>query len=334
MEGLGILANRSDEQKPKKYEAYSHLIQPSRIEKWLANASGNSNTRDAYLGGLMALLAHMERSGLRFEGMQRGDLLRFKTELLDAGHEPSTVSLYLAGIRSFFRFAEDQSWYDDVAAGVKGEKHRRAHKRDTLTRDQAKALLRSIKGDETLQGLRDYAMVNLMLRTGLRDIEVSRAQLADLNPEAPGTDRAILKIQGKGRTEKDDFVVLEEAVMEPIRAYLTARRKVQGLDSDDDDAPLFSSLSRRNRGEALTPRSISRIVKGRLDAVGLTGPYFTAHSLRHTAVTFSLLAGASVQEAQAMARHADISTTLIYAHNVNRLKNAAETKVSDYLDDE
>ena len=61
--------------------------------------------------------------------------------------------------------------------------------------------------------------------------------------------------------------------------------------------------------------------------------HITAHSLRHTAVTLSLIGGASVEEAQAMTRHADISTTMVYAHHVNRLNNAAEEKISRVIDE-
>ena len=121
--------------------------------------------------------------------------------------------------------------------------------------------------------------------------------------------------------------MLDEAALSPIRNYLIARKAL-----DEDDEPLFASVARRNFGQALTTRTLSRIVKGRLNAIGLTGEEYTAHSLRHTAVTYSLLGGATVQEAQAMARHSDINTTLIYAHNVQRFANPAESKVSAYLD--
>lgn len=56
-------------------------------------------------------------------------------------------------------------------------------------------------------------------------------------------------------------------------------------------------------------------------------------SLRHTSVTYALLGGATVEETQKMARHADISTTMVYAHHVDRIRSNAEAKTSSYLDE-
>lgn len=64
---------------------------------------------------------------------------------------------------------------------------------------------------------------------------------------------------------------------------------------------------------------------------GIESERITAHSLRHTAVTLALLAGATVQEAQAMARHSSINTTMIYAHNIDRLETPAEGRIEDLL---
>lgn len=82
----------------------------------------------------------------------------------------------------------------------------------------------------------------------------------------------------------------------------------------------------------MAPRTVSKIVKDRLRAAGLDDAQLTAHSLRHTAVTFALMNGATAQQAQAMARHAGIETTMLYAHNVDRLGCPAEQKASSFLD--
>jgi len=81
----------------------------------------------------------------------------------------------------------------------------------------------------------------------------------------------------------------------------------------------------------MTTRSISRIVKAALKGAGMDSDRLTAHSLRHTAVTLSLLAGASIQEAQSMVRHSNINTTLIYAHNIDRIGKAAERRIDTLL---
>ncbi|MBQ3456960.1 MAG: tyrosine-type recombinase/integrase, partial [Synergistaceae bacterium] len=54
----------------------------------------------------------------------------------------------------------------------------------------------------------------------------------------------------------------------------------------------------------------------------------TAHSLRHSAITIALMGGMSLQDTQSFARHQNLSTTLIYAHDVNRLKSMCEATIS------
>jgi integrase len=63
-------------------------------------------------------------------------------------------------------------------------------------------------------------------------------------------------------------------------------------------------------------------------AAGYDSSRLTAHSLRHTAVTLSLLGGKSLQEVQQFARHTNIATTQIYAHNLDRAKNNCEEVVA------
>lgn len=255
----------------------------------------------------------------------REDLLIYKEYLLEhKGLSAFTVGGYLTAVRRFFEWLEAKKIYPNIARGIKNPKRRQGFRKDALTLDQAKILLNSIKRS-SLSGKRDFAILNLMLRTGLRTIEIARANKEDVRRQAGET---VLFIHGKGRDAKDEFVVLTEATFEPIRDYCLARGKLKSRD------PLFASHSTKNFGKKLTTRSISRIVKNRLRAINMDDDRLTAHSLRHTAITFSLLAGATAQEARLLARHSDINTTLIYAHNINRIKNAPERKIDDFFQDE
>ena len=173
-----------------------------------------------------------------------------------------------------------------------------------------------------MQGKRDFAILNLLIRTGLRTIELIRANIEDIRQNS---GEAVLWIHGKGRDNKDEFVILTNDALKPIYEYLQLRGKTT------DSEALFTSLSDRNTNKRLTTRSISRIVKSSLIKIGLNSDKLTAHSLRHTAITLSLLAGASIQEAQALGRHANINTTMIYSHNINRVINAPEYKIDKLL---
>lgn len=64
---------------------------------------------------------------------------------------------------------------------------------------------------------------------------------------------------------------------------------------------------------------------------GLDDDRLTTHSLWHTAVTLALLGGATLQQAQSMARHTNINTTLVYSHNLDRVSQAGEFAVDKML---
>lgn len=258
------------------------------------------------------------------KNLDRQDLLHYKEFLQnDKSLSSLTISGYLTVVRKFFQWLESVKIYPNIATGIKGPKRRKGFRKDCLTVEQTKILLNSIDRS-TLTGKRDFAMLNLMIRTGLRGIEILRANREDISRQSGET---VLFIHGKGRDDKDEIVLLTQSTIDPINQYLIARKNVKNRD------PIFASHCTKNWGKRLTTRSISRIVKNRLKDINLDDPRLTAHSLRHTAITLSLLAGATTQEVRAMARHSDVNTTLIYAHNINRIKQAPEKKIDAFLED-
>ncbi len=246
--------------------------------------------------------------------LTREDILAYKEALFAQGRSAYTVSGYLVVVRKFFEWLEAQKVYPNIAKGVKGAKRSKGFRKDCLTPGQIREAL-ALMDQSTPEGLRDYALFNLLVRTGLRTIEVARATVGDLRQES---GEAVLWIQGKGRDSKDDFVLLVEDTLRPLRLMLSARGKV--LDTE----PLFCSFSDKNTGQAMTTRSISRIIKEALKRAGLDSSRLSAHSLRHTAITLALKGGATLQQAQAMARHTDPKTTLVYVHNLARVEAGAE----------
>lgn len=252
----------------------------------------------------------------------REDILDYKEYLVDNKNLAAlTVAGYLTAVRKLFAWLDNEKKYPHIAKGIKSPKRKKGFKKDALSPEQVNKLLDSID-QRTLAGKRDFAMLNLMVRTGLRTIEITRATREDITVQAGSH---VLWIHGKGRDSKDELVLLTSSTLDPIQKYIQARGKVRNND------PLFVSHSPKNFGRRLTTRSVSRIVKDRLDAMGINDTRITAHSLRHTAITLSLLAGATPQETRAMARHADINTTMIYAHNIDRIAQAPEKKIDTLI---
>ncbi len=276
-------------------------------------------TVETYTKALRQLFSYFSLNGITQP--QREDIIAFRDELKASGHKPTTVQSYITATKIFFSWTAQEGYYPNIADHLKGAKLDREHKKDYLTSRQVKEVLESIER-ESLQGLRDYAILTLMVTGGLRDIEVSRADIGDLRNAGENT---VLFIQGKGREEKTEYIKISAPVEKAIRAYLTARGETA------EAQPLFISLSNNSHGARLTTRSVSGIVKARLQAAGYNSERLTAHSLRHTAVTLSLLAGKDITEVQQFARHANIATTMIYNHSLDKAKNSCSEAIAQAI---
>jgi integrase/recombinase XerC/integrase/recombinase XerD len=294
------------------------------VDYFLSSLDTSQLTKETYRTALKSFCSWVNAKALKTRP-QREDILEYKKYLQDKiitgrpGEKkkisPLTVTVYITALRRFFAFLEAEKIYPNIASGIKGLKKPKGFLRDTLTKDEVRRLLAGI-GNTGLKALRDYAMINLMLRTGLRTIEISRALIDDIGRQGGET---ILKIWGKGRDTKDDFVILTDEAYKPILDYLQTRGSTKLSE------PLFASAeANRNKAGNITTRSIRRIVGSRLRAVGLKTSKVTAHSLRHTFGTISLENGADLISVKEALRHSNINTTLIYTHNLNRLSKGAE----------
>jgi len=288
------------------------------LNSFITYLDASPKTVQTYSRAIRQFMKYLSDRGI--SQPRREDVIAFREDLKE-DHKASTVQNYIVAVRLFFQWAEQIGAYPNIAQHIKGAKISKEHKKDYLTSNQVKTILGGIERDSE-QGRRDYAIVALMVTGGLRDIEVSRANIEDLRTLG---DTTVLYLQGKGKVDRADYVKIPVEVEQAIRDSLKDREKP--ADSD----PLFISLSNNSRGNRITTRSISGIVKDRLIKAGYDSDRLTAHSLRHTAVTLSLLGGNSLQEVQQFARHSNIATTQIYAHNLDRLANQCENTIASAI---
>lgn len=249
------------------------------------------------------------------------DIIRtYKADLLKQGYKPGTVNTWLAAVRSFFSWAvERRLTAYNPTNGIKGAARNgstKRHKREPLTNSEVRRIL-AIPDPGTDTGRRDLAILKIFLFTGIRTVELHRADLEDLRTE---NNQLVLFIQGKGHGEADDFVILPETAADAVYDWLAVRGKKPGA--------LFTSLSNRSLRERLSLRAIRHIVKDIYSKAGITGNQKTTHSLRHTAATAAIRGGAPVQKVQSMLRHKSIDTTLIYIHELDRYTDPAEGYIS------
>lgn len=289
------------------------LTKDALLNMFISEQDCRHSSRDTYRRTLRQYLNWTDTKGYSLAEATRETLLNYKDELLQNKSSLSVAS-YITTVRKFYEWTESKLYFPNVAKGLKTPKRQRKNQKQALHGEEVTRLLEALRAKGSL---RDYALINLMLRTGLRCIEVTRANFDDITYR---NGVRILLIHGKGRDSKDDFVKLTDKAYAPIKEYLDSRRRLQAKE------PLF--ITRLNK--RLTTRTVSQIAKDALQAIGLDGKEYTAHSLRHTTATTILRAGGLLEDAQAVLRHASPVTTQVYLTTIKddqRLQKQTEALI-------
>ena len=270
----------------------------------------SSNTTSNYGRAIRRYADWLAAEGISPAEVGLGDLIRWR-DTLAASLAPASANVILSAVRSLYRFLAEQGVVDrNPTAGLRTLRTEDGTTRSFLGAEEAARLLAAPNG-RTLIGKRDRAILGLLAVNGLREVEVHRADVGDLR-RIDGFD--VLRVRGKGGRLRD--AKIRPDVLRALTAYLEARGEPQG-----DEALLVGTNGRA--GERISTRTIRDRVGLYLERTGLRRRGISGHSLRHTAVTNAILAGASLHKAQDLAGHADPRTTSRYFHHVDRLRSAA-----------
>lgn len=213
-----------------------------------------------------------------------------------------TQNYHLIALRSFLRFCARRDI--PALAADKIELARTARRQVTFLTPAELARLFAQPKTDSLPGLRDRAILELLFSSGLRVSE-----LVGLNRDHIDLRRREFTVRGKG--QKDRPVFVSEAAAERLEQYLARRQ--------DNASPLFVRFSGsqpvNTKGDhrRLTARSIQRAVSRYARLAGITKPV-SPHSLRHSFATDLLMNGADLRSVQALLGHSNVSTTQIYTH--------------------
>ena len=180
-----------------------------------------------------------------------------------------------------------------------------------LTVEQVERLLEAPERD-TVIGLRDRALLELLYATGARVSEIVQLDVDDV------ADHEVLRVRGKGSKER--IVPVGSFALAAVDAYLTRARP---------------ELSRRGRatprlflgarGAPLSRQSAWLVIQGAAERAGLTA-HVSPHTLRHSFATHLLQGGADVRVVQELLGHASVATTQIYTHvSVDALRDVYAT---------
>ena len=278
-------------------------------------------SREIYRWGLVRFFKWIRSSGRSLETLSPADIMSFKNSLMKEKLSPLTIGGYVTAVRMFYSWTETSLLYPNIARSVRPPRGRKGFRKCALSPQESASLLDYLKE----RSLRDYAIVNLILRTGLRTIEVSRADIGDVVRKR---GKRVLKVWGKGADEKDAYVILGQPVWGPIQEYLGQRKASSKTD------PLFVTEGKGHKGVRMAPRSIQYLCKEALKAIGLDGHEYSAHSLRHTTGVLILKNGGDWKDVQRVLRHASPATSQIYTASIEeemRLDSNPEGLLDDAI---
>ena len=278
-------------------------------------------SRETYRWGLVRFFKWIRSSGRSLETLSPADIMSFKNSLMKEKLSPLTIGGYVTAVRMFYSWTETSLLYPNIARSVRPPRGRKGFRKCALSPQESASLLDYLKK----RSLRDYAIVNLILRTGLRTIEVSRADIGDVVRKR---GKRVLKVWGKGADEKDAYVILGQPVWGPIQEYLGQRKASRKTD------PLFVTEGKGHKGVRMAPRSIQYLCKEALKAIGLDGHEYSAHSLRHTTGVLILKNGGDWKDVQRVLRHASPATSQIYTASIEeemRLDSNPEGLLDDAI---
>ena len=291
---------------------------PAAVE-WFANID-NPRTRRAYQNDLEDFCSFIGLTGAgEFRAVTRAHVLAWRAQLEARGLAGATIRRKLAALASLF----DHLLENNAVAGgnpVHGVKRPRIEtnegKTPALGDDQAKLLLTAPDG-WTLKGVRDRAILAVLLYHGLRREEAAQLMTADLQDR-----RGIKHLQVRGKGGKTRYLPLHPVAAERIHEYLERDNK-----REPGNGPLFRSMRGRTTGGAVTGNGIYKVVAQWAHAAGIKVEGLGVHGLRATAATNALENDADIAKVQVWLGHANISTTRLYDRRGQRPEDSPTYKV-------
>lgn len=298
----------------------------------LRQAGRTPDTIEKYLWHLARLLDWLaERGVTRLSDISR-PLLRewgaglYDTPLVRRPRETwslATVRLATMAAKGFLAWCHAEELLSaDVGAALKAPRAKKRTQR-TLTADEVLALL--ARCDDSPAGLRDAALVSLLVDSGLRASEAARLLVSDLNFEVrlPGVVFNFLTVVGKGGDEAAAYFGLETAGR--LRAWLQVRAQV----ARPEVGEVFVGIGGSRPGQAMTRYGIRGILRRLGQRAALSG--VTPHALRRAFACLADEAGASTRNIQMWGRWSDMAMVERYTQALKAGKKYAQHSPADHL---
>ncbi len=311
------------------YDAIANVI-PTILAEINEQSSGRVYKQD-----IKAFVSWLYEQEITVYTITREHLLNYRKYLHEQGKSNITINRMFAVVRVVIAELVDNG---TITTNPLEKKFKPLPTNDETTHvalddKQAKQLLKAID-TSTIKGKRDYAIVSLMLRSGLRREEVQKLNIGDIKMKQ---GHHVIDIRD-GKGGKPATVKIAPDVWCYLNEYMQSLQQKHPRKDARLDAPLFISL-RKGDNPSLRPDDTGKLVEQRIDikaiettvkalgdAIGVPG--LTPHGLRASAITLWIEHGATLEQAQYAARHKDPRTTERYQKRKLNLDNNAVDKLS------
>lgn len=278
-------------------------------ESFIKYLDVDEKTLKAYKVGIMALKEYLSMNGIEYP--TRDNIISFRDYLRD-NYASNTVNTYMIAVRALFKYLELKGIYQNISVDIKGARYSQIPKKQVLSQEQAREIYQS------LTDKKEKCLFSLLITTGLRGIEVARANIEDIKIH---NGEVVLWVQCKKHDEKDEYVKLSNQVLNDIKEYIGTRT----------NGSIFVSTSNNSYGKPLSTTSLRKTIKNIFRRFGLDDDTFSLHSTRRSFAVVSYETGSSIYDIQQVLHHASISTTTRYLKQVNRDQNKTEYNVANAI---
>lgn len=272
----------------------------SRIVGMVVNGLTSKHSQRAYGRELNNFMAWYQATGQR--GLNKPVVNDYRAAMIVAGKPTSVVNLALSAIRKLAREAADNGLIDDqdaqAIARVEGVRHEGARMGNWLTLAQAQILVNA-PDVKTLKGLRDRAVLAVLIGTGLRRTEAANLTLGHIQQRE---GRWVI-VDLLGKRNKTRSVPMSAWVKAAIDAWTSAAQITSGR--------AFRAVTQRGQvaGDSMTDQAIYNIVGEYALGLGLG---VAAHDLRRTYAKLARKGGSAIEQIQLTLGHESLQTTQRY----------------------
>lgn len=309
-------------------------LETVNVEEMFTNTLGKE-TKRAYVQAIKEFFGK-DLCNITIEDMQAVTpemANKYAMNLLNNGLKRTSINRKLSALHSFYKFLCRRSVgimtynpfdSDEGCIRFKNAQKNYIAKRALVT-DEVKTMFDLAKMDNSIIGVRDLLVLELLATTGMRRAEICEIKIGDIQ-----LTQGVYAINIVGKGNKERIIVASNEVMGIINKYMNMR----GITMKDKDEYLLVSHANRKSGSGkVSTNMIYRIVKHYAELADIDPDTISPHTLRHTFATQCIGMGTPIQDVQQLMGHASINTTELYNHSFNIINNNPAEKLTSMYND-